>query len=92
MQIKNKGLGIFRATWEAYIQNYNSTLILSKTKDIIQKMMDFKAEFRKIFIKLDLPESFTETLEGIRKKSSRQIRDFLKDREFVTWSNYRYKG
>ena len=90
---KHKGSGIFRASWEAYVQNYNSTLVLSKTKDeIIQRMIDFKAGFRKIFIKLDLPDSFTETLEGVRNKSSRQIRDFLKEREFTTWTGYRYKG
>jgi len=90
---KNKGLGIFRATWEAYVQNYNSLRILSNTQDeIIQNLKIFSLNFEIIHTKLELPQAFISELENCLGKPARKIRDFLKNREFENWTNYSFKG
>ena len=101
---KFKGLGIFRSTWEAFIQNFNACLLLSKvTDDIIPLVRNLPDEMTICLKKLDLEETFIESVINPpepdkqqptkkAKKSSRLIRDHLQEREFESWAKLPHKG
>jgi hypothetical protein len=91
---KFKGLGMLRATWEAYIQNFNTCLLLERVNDdIINFCKDFRKEKLQCLNKLHVPLAFRETLDQFRGKKSRLLRDHMRDREFENWTtDYKTRG
>jgi len=78
-----KGLGLPKARWEAFLQNYNSILILMRVNNEHIKHTQTLEEDIKFCLKsLSIPE---EKLG--ENPSSRKLRKNLKETEIKTWCN-----
>lgn len=88
---KFKGLGLFKASWEAYIQNFNNckTLFLLNHEYINHfRCLDVESDLclKKINIQSD---SFSGNKWSLNGKKIRQIKQ---NQEFVKWQNLKQKG
>lgn len=88
---KVKGLGIFKATWEAFIQTYNiCTRLLACDDPYIPIVRDLKSEMSACLEKLEIS---SETLENNKNTGkTKTIRETLKSREFEKWCALASKG
>ena len=84
-----KGLQLFRASWEAYIQHINICRALDRAKSpYIQHTRDLAGEVKKSLGKLGLGTEKEEDLQ----LPSRKIREHLRNVEFEAWTKLQMKG
>ena len=90
---KYKGLGIFRATQEAFTQSYNKFFILLQQDDpIISHCMQLVNNMSTCLNKLHLPENFSAIFGTSKGKRTKIIRNHLKEREFISWTGKKQRG
>lgn len=94
----NKGLGLVRSSWEAFIQSYNVSEILEKC-DIpaVNYFRNFQQEKEDCLLKLNITrERFDEennTVQGSgKKKSTLILRKLVRMDEFKKWCDLPVKG
>jgi hypothetical protein len=90
----NKGLGIFKASWEAYIQNYSICHTLSLLNcPYLPLIRSLEEEMAQSLKKLDVdPEAFAEEVSHSKEKRSKLLRARARNREFSNWSLLPSKG
>ena len=85
---KVRGLGLVRAEWEASLLHFNIARQLLKVNDIhLHSSRDFEKEQRLALSHLNIPYH-EETL----KKSSRCLRNELRNRSYVAWCELPQRG
>lgn len=79
---KLRGLGLFRASWEIYLQHFTIADKLSKINDgLFQSVSDCRAEM----------DQCRKTL-NVAGDSSRSLRAALRNESFDKWCNLKYQG
>ena len=90
---KHKGLGLFRAQWEASLQHINICNILQKENNLyLNHFRNFKQECSSCLQNLDL--QFDSTFQDTRTSllNVKKIRHHLQDRESLRWCDLPHKG
>src|ERR1700761_6769817 len=76
------GLGLFRASWEIYLQHFTIAKKLSNVDDnLFQSVVDCRAEM----------DQCVQVL-NVAGDSSRSMRAALRNASFDTWCNLKYQG
>ncbi|OTF79856.1 hypothetical protein BLA29_008148, partial [Euroglyphus maynei] len=85
-----RGLGLIRATWEAFIQHINSCKLLIRANiPQINITRNFEEEVNECFDKLELDRSI---INDINEFDSKMVRNNLKSRAFDRWCRLPVKG
>ena len=92
-----RGLSIFLATWEAFLQHYNVCLTLIKSNnEFIPYVRNLESEMDSCKKSLKISEEDFKTIEknnkNPKKKITQAMRSHLRDNEFKTWSELKSKG
>lgn len=84
-----KGLGMFRASWEAPLQHINCCKIISEVNNpYIKLFRDFQREIKYCFKRLELNENGID----IENPNTKKLRETLQESEFHKWCALRQKG
>ena len=87
-----KGLGLFRATWEAFLQNYNICVRLASCdNEYLPYVRDLKHEMESCLKALKIEDGEMEEIIQSRK-STKKLRDTLRKRSYTNWCNLPTKG
>ena len=92
--MKYKGLGLFKAGWEAYLQHLNSCKILVRSKNpYVLSCRNLGKETAECIRQLELTGT-TAPIKDPRTGilDSRKIRKILREREFDSWTQLPQKG
>jgi hypothetical protein len=88
---KYKGLGLIKASWEAFIQNINAcNILISSNNNFVNSSRNLEEEMKFCLKKLKIEEDQIQNMNS--RVKSRKMRDILREREFDKWSLLPSKG
>lgn len=88
-----KGLGVFRASWEALLQHINSCNILKREgNQYIEATRNLDEEITKCLTELNVDDKTEEMKNKHGEYDTKKIRNKLRESEFGKWCQLRSKG
>jgi hypothetical protein len=92
---KVKGLGLFRAKWEAPIQNFSVCQSLKQADNrFVDSLRDPKFEKNVACERLEVTDSIEDIIKRLSNRNSQNkaIRDILREREYESWKGLSLHG